>query len=143
MSSGGRYGPAQLLTSAQTSRVRLHSVTHHDPSALLQQLRALHAFQHQHVNPLATGKWRKSPVTGRPEMFFPPWQRWLRYGLSVVITAALLLCAFVVMICSLNLQVPPSPTLHPLFETRSLHCAASLSQPRCPVVLIHRTSPFC
>eukprot|EP00892_Ulva_mutabilis_P012367 jgi/Ulvmu1/9502/UM052_0075.1 len=56
------------------------------------------------TRPEFTGTWRTSPVTGRQEIFFAPWRRWLRYGLSVLVTGTLLLFAFFIMICSLNLQ---------------------------------------
>lgn len=58
----------------------------------------------QCVSPSA-GLWRKSPVTGEREQHFTPQQRLPRYAVSAAVTGVFLLCAFVVMICSLNLQV--------------------------------------
>jgi hypothetical protein len=50
------------------------------------------------------GTWRKSPITGEPELHFAKWRRWLRYTLSSFVSGTLLLVAFAAMIASLNLQ---------------------------------------
>eukprot|EP00899_Mesostigma_viride_P023139 jgi/Mesvir1/4009/Mv03702-RA.2 len=50
------------------------------------------------------GRLRKSYVTGHMERYFSPWQRLPRYAVSVLVSAAMLVVAFAVMVCSLNLQ---------------------------------------
>ena len=50
------------------------------------------------------GRLRVSPITGRTEKYFPRHHRLGRYLVSAAVTGVLLLGAFIVMICSLNLQ---------------------------------------
>lgn len=61
--------------------------------------------KHFRRRPEFVGTWRKSPVTGRQELYFASWRRLPRYALSVAVTSALLGFAFFVMILNLNLQV--------------------------------------
>jgi hypothetical protein len=56
------------------------------------------------VRPGFDGVLRVSPVTGRKEKYFSRRQRLVRYLGSAAVTGVLLLGAFCVMICSLNLQ---------------------------------------
>lgn len=56
------------------------------------------------VRPGFTGTERLSPITGKTEIHFSRSQRRIRYLFSAVVTVVLLVGAFVVMICSLNLQ---------------------------------------
>eukprot|EP00947_MAST-08B_sp_MAST-8B-sp1_P002603 g2603.t1 len=50
------------------------------------------------------GETRTSPVTGKPEVHFSATRRWVRYGVSTLVTCLMLGVAFTVMILSLNLQ---------------------------------------
>lgn len=54
------------------------------------------------LRPEFTGKMQPSPITGQPEKYFPRWKRWLRYGLSFVLTLPVLALAVGAMLCSLN-----------------------------------------
>jgi hypothetical protein len=58
----------------------------------------------QDVRPDFHGVLRVSPVTGRKEKHFPRLHRLGRYMVSAAVTGVLLMGAFSVMICSLNLQ---------------------------------------
>merc|ERR1712137_1418897 len=58
----------------------------------------------QEHRPEFRGKLRTSPATGLPERYHSPWVRVGAYCLSVVVTTFMLLVAFFVMLCSLNLQ---------------------------------------
>ena len=54
------------------------------------------------LRPEFSGEVRPSPISGKPEKYFPRWKRWLRYGLSFVLTLPVLLLAVGAMLCSLN-----------------------------------------
>ncbi len=56
------------------------------------------------MRPGFQGVLRVSPVTGRKEQYFPRVHRLGRYLVSAAVTGVLLMGAFSVMICSLNLQ---------------------------------------
>ncbi|KAK3710543.1 hypothetical protein QZH41_009363 [Actinostola sp. cb2023] len=58
----------------------------------------------EEIRPEFHGKVIKSPVTGKPIKYFPQWKRWLRYGLSFVLTLPVLSIAVGAMLCSLNLN---------------------------------------
>jgi len=60
-----------------------------------------------------TGYLRFSPVTGKPEVYYPQWRRILKYFVSACITGAMLAVAFFVMILSLNLQGYIRPSSNP------------------------------
>jgi len=50
------------------------------------------------------GKWRKSEITDEMELHYPTSIRRMKYLVSFLVTLVMLCIAFVVMICSLNLQ---------------------------------------
>lgn len=54
------------------------------------------------LRPEFSGEIRPSLITGKPEKYFPRWKRWLRYGLSFLLTLPVLLLAVGAMLCSLN-----------------------------------------
>lgn len=54
------------------------------------------------LRPEFFGEIRPSLITGKPEKYFPRWKRWLRYGLSFLLTLPVLLLAVGAMLCSLN-----------------------------------------
>ncbi|XP_028413837.1 anoctamin-8-like [Dendronephthya gigantea] len=56
------------------------------------------------IRPEFNGVIRESPVTGKPEKYFPRWRRWLRYLVSVIFTLPMLFVAVLAMLCSLNLN---------------------------------------
>ena len=56
------------------------------------------------IRPEFHGVIRTSPITGKPEKYFPRWKRWLRYAVSFVLTLPVLCIAVGAMICSLNLN---------------------------------------
>lgn len=45
-----------------------------------------------------------SRITGKPELYYAPYKRWLSYCFSAIVTGAALVVAFCVMVCSFNLQ---------------------------------------
>jgi anoctamin-10 len=61
------------------------------------------------------GHVRSSPVTGIPEMYYPPIKRKVQYLVSAIVTICMLTLAFWVMILSLNLQgyIIPKKKYHP------------------------------
>nr|XP_058973340.1 anoctamin-10-like [Pocillopora verrucosa] len=62
-----------------------------------------HGLEHlELLRPEFSGEIRPSPITGKPEKYFPRWKRWLRYGLSFMLTLPVLLLAIGAMLCSLN-----------------------------------------
>ena len=73
-------------------------------------------------------------MTGKQELYFAPWRRWLRYTLSAAVTAALLSCAFAVMLCSLNLQARP--------PARPPPCQWPAPDPPAPYVVLHLKLPL-
>lgn len=54
------------------------------------------------LRPEFSGVMQPSPVTGKAEKYFPRWKRWLRYGLSLILTLPVLLLAVGAMLGSLN-----------------------------------------
>ena len=68
------------------------------------------------------GETRTSPITGKPELYYPSHKRKLQYLLSAMVTALMLSVAFSVMILSLNLQgyIRPSNSqdYHPFYFAR-------------------------
>lgn len=50
------------------------------------------------------GEKRISAITGEEGVFFPAWKRSVMYLVSTAVTAVMLLIAFILMMCSLNLQ---------------------------------------
>jgi len=58
----------------------------------------------EEVRPGFHGTHRISRITSLPEVYFPSWKRCFLYLLSSLITGFMLLIAFLVMVCSLNLQ---------------------------------------
>ena len=58
----------------------------------------------EHRRPEFQGQIRTSPVTGKPELYYPSHKRKLQYLWSALVTAFMLSVAFSVMILSLNLQ---------------------------------------
>jgi len=56
------------------------------------------------IRPEFFGNIIKSPVTGKPVKHYPRWKRWLRYGLSFILTLPVLSVAVGAMLCSLNLN---------------------------------------
>ena len=56
------------------------------------------------TRPEFRGYLRESPATGEIETYYPPMRRRLKYLVSSIVTIAMLVVAFVVMICSLNAQ---------------------------------------
>jgi len=64
----------------------------------------LEAEENKLPRPEYTGDLQMSPITGKQELFYPNWKRWLKYVGSAVVTGAMLLVAFTVMIISLNFQ---------------------------------------
>ena len=56
------------------------------------------------IRPEFNGVIRTSPVTGKPEKYFPRWRRWLRYLFSFILTMPMLLVAVGAMLLSLNLN---------------------------------------
>jgi anoctamin-10 len=72
-----------------------------------------------HRRPEFKGQTRTSPVTGKPELYYPSHKRKLQYLGSAVVTALMLSVAFSVMILSLNLQgyIRPSNSqqYHPFY----------------------------
>jgi anoctamin-10 len=68
-----------------------------------------------HRRPEFYGHVRSSPVTGLPEMYYPPIRRKLQYLFSAIVTICMLTLAFWVMILSLNLQgyIIPKKKYHP------------------------------
>lgn len=69
--------------------------------------------KHFAVRPEFCGYLRKSPVTGKVETFYSPIRRRFKYIVSAIITSAMLLVAFAVMILSLNLQGYIHPKSNP------------------------------
>lgn len=62
-----------------------------------------HGLEHlELLRPEFSGEIQPSPITGKPEKYFPRWKRWLRYGLSFMLTLPVLLLAIGAMLCSLN-----------------------------------------
>ncbi|XP_048585783.1 anoctamin-8 [Nematostella vectensis] len=58
----------------------------------------------EQVRPQFHGAIITSPITDKPIKYYPRWKRWLRYGLSVLLTLPVLLLAVGAMLCSLNLN---------------------------------------
>ena len=58
----------------------------------------------EELRPEFEGEVRTSPVTGKPEMYFPQWRRQLQYGFSALVTMLMLLVAVAAHVCSLNFQ---------------------------------------
>lgn len=74
-----------------------------------------------YTRPEFTGRMRTSPVTGKPELFYPHYLRKGQYMVSGIITALMLAVAFFVMILSLNLQgyiQPDDNQFHPFHYAR-------------------------
>jgi anoctamin-10 len=72
---------------------------------------------HLHRRPEFTGCTRTSPVTGKPELYYPGYRRKIQYLVSAVVTAFMLGVAFLGMILSLNLQgyIVPKKAYHPFY----------------------------
>ena len=68
-----------------------------------------------HRRPEFYGTTRISPVTGKPELYYPNYKRKLHYIVSAIVTAFMLGLAFFIMILSLNLQgyIVPRKSYHP------------------------------
>jgi anoctamin-10 len=68
-----------------------------------------------HRRPEFNGHVRTSPVTGMPEMYYPPIRRKVQYLFSAIVTICMLALAFWIMILSLNLQgyIIPKKKYHP------------------------------
>jgi len=58
----------------------------------------------QTYRPSFYGVWKKSEITGELELYYPSGVRKMKYLVSILVTVFMLGVAFVVMICSLNLQ---------------------------------------
>ncbi|EDO33016.1 predicted protein, partial [Nematostella vectensis] len=58
----------------------------------------------EQVRPQFHGAIITSPITDKPIKYYPRWKRWLRYGLSVLLTLPVLLLAVGAMLSSLNLN---------------------------------------
>ena len=56
------------------------------------------------IRPSFKGEKRRNPLTGQTELIFPPFKRLPRFAFSAFVTLLLLGLAFIVMVCSLNLQ---------------------------------------
>lgn len=56
------------------------------------------------IQPNFQGIIRESPVTGKPEKYFPRWKKRLRYIVSFIFTLPMLIIAVAAMLCSLNLN---------------------------------------
>ena len=89
------------------------------------------------------GVLRTSPVTGRPERYYPPWRRQLSYAASLLVTAAMLSVAGLWHIVSLNLQgyirfdkAWEEPFFYP--QIAKLADAGALFDPRAPARLFSR-----
>lgn len=72
---------------------------------------------YSHRRPEFVGVTRTSPVTGEPELYYPPYRRKLQYLASAMVTSFMLGVAFFVMILSLNLQgyIRPKNHYHPFY----------------------------
>ena len=80
------------------------------------------------LRPEFTGKMQPSPITGQPEKYFPRWKRWLRYGLSFVLTLPVLALAVGAMLCSLNFNGYIKDKESPVYIAAFAHFAEPVSQ---------------
>jgi anoctamin-10 len=73
-----------------------------------------------HRRPEFKGQMRNSPVTGKPELYYPRYKRIAQYVLSAFVTTLMLGIAFFDMILSLNLQgyIRPRNQYHPFYYPR-------------------------
>lgn len=92
------------------------------------------------------GKMRLSPITDKPELYYPHYKRKLKYVMSAFVTSLMLCVAFFVMILSLNMQgyIHPVyarfhpffyPTLSALAEEGAIFDAKSAWRPFIPTIL--------
>ena len=65
------------------------------------------------LRPEFRGYLRYSPVTGEPETFYPAFYRRMKYVAGAILTAGMLMVAFVIMVLSLNLQGYIRPSSNP------------------------------
>ena len=80
------------------------------------------------LRPEFTGKMQPSPITGQPEKYFPRWKRWLRYGLSFVLTLPVLALAIGAMLCSLNFNGYIKDKESPVYIAAFAYFAEPVSQ---------------
>ena len=80
------------------------------------------------LRPEFTGKMQPSPITGQPEKYFPRWKRWLRYGLSFVLTLPVLALAVGAMLCSLNFNGYIKDKESPVYIAAFAYFAEPVSQ---------------
>lgn len=105
-----------------------------------------------HRRPEFHGKLRTSPVTGKPELYYPSHRRKLHYLVSAIVTTIMLALAFFIMILSLNLQgyiLPKDDVYHPFYYPKISSLAGkgelfdTMHSWRCFVpVIIHAVSIF-
>lgn len=79
------------------------------------------------LRPEFTSKMQPSPITGQPEKYFPRWKRWLRYGLSFVLTLPVLALAVGAMLCSLNFNGYIKDKESPVYIAAFAHFAEPVS----------------
>lgn len=60
--------------------------------------------QSEELRPEFWGTERISPITGKPEIFFPVWRRYIRFFFSFLAMQPMLVVAVVAMLLSLNLN---------------------------------------
>ena len=81
------------------------------------------------IRPEFNGVIRTSPVTGKPEKYFPRWRRWSRYLVSFIFTMPMLLVAVGAMLCSLNLNGYIKDKHSPIYVAALAYYAEPVSIP--------------
>ena len=100
----------------------------------------MHDLENAELRPEFTGEIRPSPITGKPEKYFPRWKRWLRYGLSFVLTLPVLLLAVGAMLCSLNFNGYIKDKESPVYIAAFAYFAEPVSSfLLCIICLLHVT----
>jgi hypothetical protein len=85
------------------------------------------------IRPEFDGVIRTSPITGKPEKYFPRWRRWLRYLVSVIFTLPMLLVAVGAMLCSLNLNGYIKDKQSPIYVASLAYYAEPVSILQCQI----------